>query len=99
MLYPIYAAAALVCLSTVGFFVTLRETREFIGEKGVEYCWMYGSFDRYFYVHVGSICVDIAALFGLYWLAKRNHLLVYLLVWAVWLLGEPLLSFFNISFC
>jgi len=38
MFYPIYAVAALVLPGTTLFLVTLNETREFIGERGVEYC-------------------------------------------------------------
>ena len=99
MLYPIYAAAVLVCLGAVIFLVTLNETREFIGDRGVEYCWMYGSFQRYLFTHLALICVDMGTLLSLYWLAQRNHLLAYLIVWAAWLLGESLLSFFDMSFC
>jgi hypothetical protein len=99
MLYPIYAAAVLVCLGAMVFLVTLNETREFIGDRGVEYCWMYGSFQRYLFTHLTLICVDMGTLLGLYWLAQRDHLLAYLIVWAVWLLGEPLLSFIDMSSC
>jgi len=98
MLYPVYVAAVLVCLGAIGFLLTLNETREFIGD-GVEYCWMYGKFDRYIFTHLALFCVDIGALLGLYWLARRNSLLVYLILWAVWLLGEPLLAFFDMSYC
>jgi hypothetical protein len=99
MFYPIYAAAALVGLGAMVLLLTLNATREFIGERGVEYCWMYGSFERYLFTHLTLICVDIAVLLGLYWLAQRNYLLVYLIAWAAWLLGEPLLSFFDMSYC
>jgi hypothetical protein len=99
MLYPIYAAAVLVFLGATAFLVTLNETREFIGERGVEYCWMYGSFQRYLFTHLTLICVDIGTLTGLYWLAQRNYLLAYPIVWGAWLLGEPLLSFFDMSYC
>jgi hypothetical protein len=99
MLYPIYAAAVLVLLGAMVFLITLNETREFIGERGVEYCWMYGSFQRYLFTHLTLISVEIGTLLGLYWLAQRNHLLAYLIVWAAWLLGEPLLSIFDMSYC
>ena len=99
MLYPIYVAAVLVCLGATAFLVTLSETRELIGERGVEYCWMYGSFQRYLFTHLTLICVDIGVLLGLYWLAQQNYLLAYLVVWAAWLLGEPMLSFLDMSFC
>ncbi|QWG14812.1 hypothetical protein KMZ29_09230 [Bradyrhizobium sediminis] len=55
MLYPVYAAAVLSCLGTVLFFISLNDTRNFIGEKGVEYCWMYGSFERYLFINLASI--------------------------------------------
>lgn len=99
MLYPIYASAVIVGLSAAMFFATLSETREFIGEKGVEYCWMYGSFERYFYINLSWIFADIGFLLILYWLARRSCLAVSLVVWVVWLLGEPLLSFFDMSYC
>jgi hypothetical protein len=99
MLYAVYAAAAWVVLGAAVLFLTLNETRKFIGEKGVEYCWMYGSFQRYLYINLASLCVDIVTLFGLYWLARGNYLIVYLIIWAVWLFGEPLLSFFDMSYC
>ena len=99
MLYAVYAAAVLCCLAALIFFATLNETRDFIGEKGVEYCWMYGRFERYLYIHLAKICVNIAVLLCLYRLAQRNYLFVYLVVWTGWLLGEPLLSFFDMSYC
>ncbi len=99
MLYPVYAAAVWVFLGAAVLLLTLSQTREFIGDKGVEYCWMYGSFQRYLFTHLTLICVDTTVLLGLYWLARRNYLLVYLIVWAAWLLGEPLLSFFDMSYC
>jgi hypothetical protein len=99
MLYPVYGATALACLGAVVFVATLNETREFIGDKGVEYCWMYGKFDRYLFTHLALICLDTTVLLGLYWLARRNRLFIYLFVWAAWWLYEPLLSFFDMSYC
>jgi hypothetical protein len=99
MFYPIYAAAALVGLSATVLLFTLNETCEFIGKSGVEYCWMYGSFERYLFTHLTLIGVDIGVLLSLYWLARLNYLLVYLIIWAAWLLGEPVLSFFDMSYC
>jgi hypothetical protein len=99
MLYGIYGAIAWVFLGVVVLFATLNKTRLFIGETGVEICWMYGSFDRYLFTHLALICLDVGVLLGLYWLARRNNLLVYLIVLAVWLLGDPVLSFFDMSYC
>lgn len=66
------------------FFISLNDTRNFIGEKGVEYCWMYGSFERYLYINLASIGVSIGELLSLYWLAQRNYLFTYLILWAAW---------------
>jgi len=99
MLYPVYGATVLVCLQALVVVATLNETREFIGDKGVEYCWMYGSFHRYLSTNLVLICLDVALLLSLYWLVRRNRLIIYLVVWAIWLLGEPLLSVFDMSYC
>jgi hypothetical protein len=99
MLYPVYVAAVLVFVGMTVFLATLNQTREFIGEWGSEYCWMYGSFERYVFTHLVLICVDIAVLLALYWLARRDLPIAYLVVWAAWLLSEPLLSFFDMSYC
>ena len=92
MLYPVYAAAALVCLGALVLLLTLNQTREFLGRRGIEYCWMYGSFQRYLYTHLTLIGVDTAVLGALYWLALRNYLLVYLIVAAAGLRSARLLS-------
>lgn len=99
MIYPIYITAALLCVHSLFFFATLKETREFIGKKGVEYCWAYGSFDRYLFSHLASVLIVLIGLSLLYWLARRDYLVAYLVVWATWLLGNMSLSFFNLSFC
>ena len=99
MLYPIYVATVLACLSAILFLISLNETREFIGDKGIEYCWMYGKFDRYLFTNLALICLDAIVLSGLYWLARQDCLFIYLLTWAAWYLYEPLLSFFNMSYC
>jgi hypothetical protein len=99
MLYPIYGAAALVCLTTLLVFLTLNGTRDFIGEKGVEICWMYGSFERYLFAHFTSTGVSLITLSALYWLARRDQVVAYVGVWAMWLLYDVLLSFFGLSFC
>jgi hypothetical protein len=99
MLYPIYIAGVLLCLYALLFLVTLNETREFIGEKGVEYCWEYGSFNRYLLSHLISISIALGLLSTLYALARRNNLFAYVGVWIAWLLIRSLLSFFNLSFC
>jgi hypothetical protein len=99
MLYPVYGAAAIVLLLAIIFFATLNEMREFLGDEGIELCWMYGSFDRYLTTHLASICVDAGALLILYSLAHRDWLKSYLVVWTLWLLEDPLLSFFDMSFC
>jgi hypothetical protein len=99
MLYPVYGATAIVFLLAIILVVTLNEMREFLGDKGIEFCWMYGSFDRYLFTHLGSICVDAGVLLVLYPLALRDWLKGYLVVWAAWWLEEPLLSFLDMSFC
>jgi hypothetical protein len=99
MLYAVYGATVWVFLGVVVLFATLNETRLFIGDKGVEICWMYGSFDRYLFTHLALICLDSGVVLGLYWLARHDNLLVYLMVWVAWLFGEPVLSFFDMSYC
>ena len=99
MLYPVYGATAIVFLLAIILVATLNETREFLGDKGIEFCWMYGSFDRYLFTHLGSICVDAGVLLVLYSLARRGWLKSYLVVWAAWLLENPLSSFFDMGFC
>lgn len=99
MIYGIYAIAGFMLLGVLTFFTSLRETRAFIGDRGVEYCWMYGAFHRYLYINLAWFGADIVVLFGLIWLAQRNHLLAYLLVVAIWLFGEPILSLFDMSYC
>jgi hypothetical protein len=98
MRYPVHAAAAFVLFDAVIFLVSLNATREFIG-SGSEYCWMFGSFQRYVTTSLVLICVNVIVLLSLYWLARRNHLFVYLIVWVVWLFGEPLLSYFDRGYC
>ena len=99
MLYLIYGSAGLVFLGVVAFFGTLNETRLFIGDHGFAFCWKYGSFDRYLFTGLASICLDIGVLLGLYWLARSNNLLVFVVVWVVWWFGDSVLSFFNMSYC
>jgi hypothetical protein len=99
MLYPVYITAALVCVYTVFFLITLNETREFIGERGVEYCWAYGSFSRYLFSHVTSIFVFFCILSVLYWLARRDYAYAYLTVCVTLLFGRLLMSFFDVGFC
>jgi hypothetical protein len=99
MFYAVYAAAAAVCFSMLSLILTLKQVRELLGDRGIEYCWMYGSFERYLSTTLTLTCVDVCVLLSLYWLARRNRLLAYLIVWAAWLLGEPLLSFFDMSYC
>ena len=99
LLYPVYGAAAIVFLLAIILVAELNEMREFLGDKGIEFCWMYGSFDRYLSTHLGSICVDAGVLLILYSLARRDWLKSYIAVWAAWRLEEPLLSFFDRSFC
>jgi small neutral amino acid transporter SnatA (MarC family) len=99
MLYAVYAAAAAVCFSVLSLLLTLNQVRKLLGDKGIEYCWKYGSFERYLSTTLTLTCVDVCVLLSLYWLARRNHLFAYLVVWATWLLGEPLLSFFDMSYC
>lgn len=99
MLYPIYVTAALLCVHSLFFFATLKETREFIGKKGVEYCWAYGSFERYLFSHLTSILIIVVGLSLLYWLARRDYMVAYLVIWATWLLGNMFVSFFDLSFC
>jgi hypothetical protein len=98
MLYPVYAAAVLVYVDAIIFLFSLESTREFIG-NGAELCWMFGSFQRYVSVSIALFIVDVPVLFGLHWLARRNHLIVYLIVWALWLLTEPVLSHFDMGYC
>jgi hypothetical protein len=98
MLYPIYVAAGLVCLDTMLFLATLNDTREFIGEQGIECCWSYTSFERYLFASLTSIGVALVVLTGLYWLARRNDLLTYLILWVVWLLEKALLLYFEFNF-
>jgi len=99
MLYPVYGAAAIVFLLAIILVAELNEMREFLGDSGIEFCWMYGSFDRYLSTHLGSICVDAGVLLIIYSLAHLDWLKIYIAVWAAWWLEEPLLSFFNVSFC
>ena len=99
MLYPVYGATAIVFLLAIILVAELNEMREFLGDKGIEFCWMHGSFDRYLSTHLGSICVDAGVLLILYSLAHRDWLNSYIAVWAAWWLEEPLLSFFDMSFC
>jgi hypothetical protein len=98
MLYPVYVAAALVYLDAVVFLLSLESTRQFIG-NGSEFCWMFGSFQRYVFVSVALFIVDVPLLCGLYLLARRNYLIAYLIVWALWLLTEPVLSHFDLGYC
>ncbi len=44
----------------------------FIGDQGVEICWMYGSFHRYLFTNLALTCRDIGVLLGLYWLTQSN---------------------------
>src|SRR5260221_10887039 len=99
MLYLIYGSAGLVFLGVVVLFVTLNETRLFIGDHGVEICWMYGSFDRYLFTNLALICLDTGVMVGLYWLARLDNLLVYVMVWVVWWICDSVLSFFDMSYC
>ena len=99
MLYSVYGATAIVILLAIILVAMLNEMREFLGDKGIDFCWMYGSFDRYLSSHLGSICVDAGALLILYSLACRDWLKSYLAVWAAWWLEDPLLSFFDTRFC
>lgn len=99
MLYPVYGATAIFLLLAMILFATLNEMREFLGNKGIELCWMYGNFDRYLSTHLGSICMDAGVLLILYSLAHRDWLKSYLVVWALWLLEDRLLAFFDKSFC
>ena len=99
MLYPVYGATAIVFLLAIILVAELNEMREFLGDKGIEFCWMDGSFNRYLYTHLGSICVDAGVLLVLYSLARRDWLRSYIAIWAAWWLEEPLLSFFEMSFC
>ena len=99
MFYPIYVATALVCVYILSFLVTLNETREFIGERGIEYCWAYGSFSRYLFAHVTSICVALGILSVLYKLAKRNSLSAYLIVCGACMAGGFLISFLELNLC
>jgi hypothetical protein len=82
MLYPVYGTTAIVFLLAIVLVAELNEMREFLGDKGSEFCWMYGSFDRYLFTHLGSICVDAGRLLVLYSLARRDWLKSYLVVWA-----------------
>jgi hypothetical protein len=99
MLYPVYGASAIFLLLTIILFATLNEMREFLGDKGIELCWMYGSFDRYISIHLGSICVNAGVLLILYSLACQDWLKSYLVIWALWLFEDSLLSLFDMSFC
>jgi hypothetical protein len=98
MIYPIYAGVLYVCRSVTVVLTTLNETRKFIG-GGAEFCWMYGSFERYLIVSFIVICVDTAMLLGLYWLSRRNYLMAYLTALSAWLFLEPVLSFFDMGYC
>jgi small neutral amino acid transporter SnatA (MarC family) len=99
MLYAIYATAAAVCFSALSVVLTLNQVRKLLGDRGIEYCWMYGSFERYLFTSLTVVCIDVCVLLSLYWLARRDYLLSYLIIWAAWFLGEPLLSFFDINYC
>jgi hypothetical protein len=99
MLYPVYGATAIVFLLAIILVAELNEMREFLGDKGIEFSRMYGSFNRYQFIHLGSICVDAGVLLILYSLARRDWLKSYIAVWAVWWLEEPLLSFLDMSYC
>ena len=99
MLYAVYIAVAAVCFSALSLFLTLNQVRELLGGRGIEYCWMYGNFERYLSTSLTVICIDVCVLLSLYWLARHDCLLFYLIIWAAWFLGEPLLSFFDMSYC
>ena len=42
------------------------------GDKGIDFCWTYGSVDRYLSIHLGSICVGAGVLLIRYSLAFRD---------------------------
>jgi hypothetical protein len=60
---------------------------------------MYGSFSRYFYTNLILLGVDTATVLGLFWLVRRDYLVAYLIVWLIWLFGNPVLSYFDMSYC
>ena len=53
MLYSVYGATAIVILLAIILVAMLNEMREFLGDKGIDFCWMYRSFDRYLSTHLG----------------------------------------------
>lgn len=99
MLYVVYAETMLWLLGVIIFVATLDQTRRFLGDGGIEYCWMYGSFNRYLFTHLALIFLNVAALVCLHQFARRDRLLAYLMLQGVWLLWEPVLAFFNMSYC
>jgi len=97
MLYPVYISAVVVFLLTIDLFWSMDEMRAFLGDKGIEYCWKYGNFHRYLYTNLALTCVDVVVLLYLYRLARHDRMFAYLVVWAAFLIGEPIiLSFFDL---
>jgi hypothetical protein len=99
MTYPIYVVFAMIVLDLLFFFITLNDTHEFIGERGVEYCWAYGSFTRYVVSHLASITVLCGILYVLYLLARRDYLTAYVGVVVACLVSKLVLSFFGLGLC
>jgi hypothetical protein len=99
MTYPIYVLCALLLLDLLFFFITLDETRVFIGERGVEYCWAYGSFLRYATSHLASIGVALAILYLLYRLARNDYLIAYLSIASACLITKMVWSALGFGLC
>lgn len=81
MVYVVYFFVAIVALNALAFIVTLNETRQFIGNGGLEICWKYQSFERYLWSSSIELAIACCILFALYWMAVRNYLRLYLIAW------------------
>jgi hypothetical protein len=99
MVYVVYFFAAIVALNALAFIVTLSETRQFIGSGGLEICWKYQSFQRYLSSSLIELVIACCILFGLYWIAVRNYLRLYLLAWGFLILARAVMYFLELSPC
>jgi len=101
MLFPVYVVGALLVLMTALHILSPTDP-EISYDMGPAYCAIFAILKSYNAVDWLINGLSVAVVSALYWLARQDRLLLYLVVWAVWLFRNALaLLFFgpDVGFC